>query len=314
MKKILVTGGTIFVSRYIAEYYVAKGWDVYVLNRNTRPQSEGVTLIEADRHNLNDLLRDYYFDVVVDTAYTSEDVTKLMDALGGYKEYILISSSAVYPEYAPQPFTEGAQIGENKYWGKYGADKIEAENTLLKRNPNAYILRPPYLYGAMNVVYREAFVFDCALADRKFYLPKDGEMKLQFFHVHDLCRFIDVILEKKPSEHIFNVGNRESISIRDWVSLCYEVAGKQPEFINVHQDIEQRNYFSFYDYEYCLDVSTQYELMQDVLPMKDGLKDAYDWYIKNTNKVYKKPFMDYIDNKLKSCGEIKDDIQISNRK
>ena len=27
MKKILVTGGTIFVSRYIAEYYVAKGWD-----------------------------------------------------------------------------------------------------------------------------------------------------------------------------------------------------------------------------------------------------------------------------------------------
>ena len=35
----------------------------------------------------------------------------------------------------------------------------------------------------MNNVYREAFVFDCALADRKFYLPKDGSMKLQFFHV-----------------------------------------------------------------------------------------------------------------------------------
>ena len=33
----------------------------------------------------------------------------------------------------------------------------------------------------MHNVYREAFVFECALADRKFYLPKDGEMKLQFF-------------------------------------------------------------------------------------------------------------------------------------
>lgn len=32
MKKVLVTGGTVFVSRYIAEYYVAKGCDVYVLN------------------------------------------------------------------------------------------------------------------------------------------------------------------------------------------------------------------------------------------------------------------------------------------
>ena len=28
-------------------------------------------------------------------------------------------------------------------------------------------------------VYREAFVFDCALQDRKFYLPKDGDMKLE---------------------------------------------------------------------------------------------------------------------------------------
>ena len=54
MKKILVTGGTVFVSRYIAEYYVTKGYDVYVLNRNTKEQSKGVTLIEADRHNLGE--------------------------------------------------------------------------------------------------------------------------------------------------------------------------------------------------------------------------------------------------------------------
>ena len=48
MKKVLVTGGTIFVSRYIAEYYVAKGYEVYVLNRNSREQSKGVKLIQAD--------------------------------------------------------------------------------------------------------------------------------------------------------------------------------------------------------------------------------------------------------------------------
>ena len=45
MKKILVTGGTVFVSRYIAEYYVTKGYDVYVLNRNTKEQSKGVILV-----------------------------------------------------------------------------------------------------------------------------------------------------------------------------------------------------------------------------------------------------------------------------
>lgn len=45
MKTVLVTGGTVFVSRYIAEYYCAAGYDVYVLNRNTREQSQGVKLI-----------------------------------------------------------------------------------------------------------------------------------------------------------------------------------------------------------------------------------------------------------------------------
>ncbi|MDE6021644.1 MAG: NAD-dependent epimerase/dehydratase family protein, partial [Ruminococcus sp.] len=258
MKKILVTGGTVFVSRYIAEYYIAKGYDVYVLNRNSREQSIGAKLIKADRHNLGDTLRKFHFDVVIDTGYTSEDVNLLLDALNSYGDYFFISSSAVYPEYCKSPFTEETQLGLNKYWGEYGTNKIKAEETLMNRNPNAYILRPPYLYGKMNNVYREAFVFDCALKDRAFYLPKDGKMKLQFFHIHDLCRFIDMILMKKPHQHIFNVGNIDMISIREWVELCYNVVDKKVKFVNVFNDIEQRNYFSFYNYEYYLDVSKEY--------------------------------------------------------
>ena len=295
MKKVLVTGGTVFVSRYIAEYYVAKGDEVYVVNRNSRKQSKGVKLIQADRHNLGEALRDYCFEIVIDTAYNADDVEKLLDALGDYKDYILISSSAVYPEYALQPFKEDTILGVNKYWGEYGTDKIEAEATLLKRNPNAYIVRPPYLYGQMNNVYREAFVFDCALSGRKFYLPKDGEMKLQFFHVHDLCRFIDILLEKKPEQRIYNVGNKEAVSIREWVEICYQVTGKNAEFINVYKDVEQRNYFCFYDYEYYLDVSKQYELMEDVKSLKDGLKESLEWYVNNQDKVNKKAYVNYID-------------------
>ena len=35
------------------------------------------------------------------------------------------------------------------------SDKIEAEAKLMERNPNAYIIRPPYLYWTMNNVYRK---------------------------------------------------------------------------------------------------------------------------------------------------------------
>ena len=212
--KILVTGGTVFVSRYMAEYYSGKGHEVYVLNRNTRPQPPNTTLIQADRHDL--------------------------------------------------------------------------EN----------ILRPPYLYGPMNNVYREAFVFDCASLGRKFYLPGDGSQRLQFFHIRDLCRFAEVLLLKRPGRHIFNVGNRDAVSVREWAELCYRVLGKEPEFVNVRGDVEQRNYFCFYDYEYMLDVTEQYLLMDSVTDPEEGLREAWEWYRKKGDKVNRKQYFEYIDRNL----------------
>lgn len=299
MKTALITGGTVFVSRCIAEHYIALGWNVYVLNRNTRPQPAGARLIQADRHHPGDALRGRHFDLVVDTAYTSEDVTTLLDSIDSCGDYVFISSSAVYPESLPQPFAETCPTGENKLWGKYGTDKIAAEQALLHRRPDAYILRPPYLYGRLNNVYREAFVFDCAMADRPFYLPKDGSMQLQFFHLADLCHFIDILLEKRPERHVFNVGNRETVSIREWVELCYRAAGKQPRFVCVHEDIPQRSYFSFLDYEYRLDVTEQNRLMPDTTPLLEGLQQCYAWYRYNTDKVNRKPLIEYIDSQLR---------------
>ena len=57
MGKILVTGGTVFVSRYVAEYFAKRGDQIFVLNRGSRPQSHGVTLIQGDRGNLGTVLK-----------------------------------------------------------------------------------------------------------------------------------------------------------------------------------------------------------------------------------------------------------------
>lgn len=296
MKKILVMGGTTFVSRYAAEYFVGAGYEVYVLNRNTRPQLQGVKLIEADRHRLGGMLKDFYFDVVMDiTAYHAADITDLVCSLGSFGQYIMISSSAVYPEYGIQPFLEDSEKAVNSYWGTYGTEKIAAETALLERVKDAYILRPPYLYGPMNNVYREAFVFDCALADRTFYLPRDGKMKLQFCHVRDLCGLMEKIILEKPGEHILNVGNRETISVKEWVTKCYEALGKTPVFVNVYEKIEQRTYFCFYDYEYCLDVSRMNRIYPQTLSLEEGLKESARWYLEHRSEVNRKPYMEHID-------------------
>ncbi len=298
MRKILVTGGTVFVSKFVANYF-KKDNEVYVLNRNTRPQLDGVHLIEADRNHLGDKLKVYHFDAVIDVcAYNKQDIEHLLDALDDVKDYIFISSSAVYPETNEQPFKETQKIGANAIWGKYGTDKIEAESALLSRIPSAYILRPPYLYGPMQNVYREPFVFECALKNRSFYIPKDGAMKLQFFHVEDLCKMIEVILKSHPEEHIYNVGNEESVDINTFVSMCYKVAGKELDAIHVHEYENQRQIFPFYDYEYSLDVSRQKNLLAETKSLEEGLRESFEWYIEHIDSVNRKNYIEFIDENL----------------
>lgn len=299
MKKILITGGTTFVSKYAAAYFAERDYEVYVLNRNTKPQVKGVRLIEGDRHCLGNALKEMHFDTVVDiTSYTAKDIMDLQDALGSFAQYLMISSSAVYLESGAQPFQETSPRAANRFWGRYGTDKMEAENSLLERVPDAYILRPAYLYGPMNNVYREAFVFDCARADRPFYLPQDGALKLQFYHVRDLCGLMEKIVETKPAAHIINVGNPQTVSVREWVTQCYACFDKVPSFVNVGQDVEQRKYFPFYDYEYCLDVQRQQAIYPQITPLQEGLQEAAAWYLLHEDEVNKKPYPAYIDENL----------------
>ncbi|WP_321826036.1 NAD-dependent epimerase/dehydratase family protein [Clostridium butyricum] len=300
MKRILVTGGTVFVSKYVAKYFQSNNYEVYVLNRGSKQQIENINLICANRNNLKDCLKDFYFDSIIDVCgYNQQDIKNILDAVGGFKDYIFISSSAVYPETNMQPFSENQSIGVNKIWGKYGTDKIEAEEYLISKVPNAYILRPPYLYGPMQNVYREPFVFECALKNRKFYIPNDGKMKLQFFHVDDLCKVIEKILEKHPTNHIYNVGNTESIDINTFIELCYKVVGTPLEKVYVTKHNNQRDYFSFYDYEYSLDVTKQSELLMEEKDLFEGLKESYKWFKNNYNEVEKKDYIKYIEENFK---------------
>ncbi len=297
--KILVTGGTVFASRFTAEYF-SRDNEVFVLNRGTRTQSENVRAIIADRHDLGETLKEYDFDAVLDICgYSESDVRDLLCGLGNFGTYILVSSSAVYPETLTQPFKEEYELGENKIWGDYGLNKIKAERCLLENCPNAYIIRPPYLYGKMNNLYREAFVFECAEQNRPFYLPREGKMGLQFFDIEDMCRFMEILIEKQPKQRIFNVGNPGSISVLQWVKLCCKALGKTPEFRLVKQNIEQRNYFPFYNYEYMLDVEKMLSLMPDLKPLEEGLKQSYDWWKNNRGEIRRKNLIEFIDKNLR---------------
>lgn len=140
--KLLVTGGTVFVSKQTAKYFTEKGHEVYVLNRNHHTQVPGVHLIQCDRNELRDQLKQHHFDAVLDiTSYNEHDVKMLLDALGVFEQYVFISSSAVYPESNVQPFEEKQSVGPNSFWGV-------TEQTKLRRNGIFYnVFRKPILFA-----------------------------------------------------------------------------------------------------------------------------------------------------------------------
>ena len=167
------------------------------------------------------------------------------------------------------------ECGQNSVWGAYGTDKLAAENWLRRHVPEAYILRPPYLYGKYETVYRAPFVFDCALSDRRFYIP-EADRWLQFFNVRDLCRFMDILLNEHPGNRVFNVGNPEMISVKEWAELCYKAADREPVLVRVDDNFTVRDYFPFHPYHYYLDVTKQQALMPELTPLDEGIKEEFD--------------------------------------
>lgn len=201
----------------------------------------------------------------------------MCSALGEFGEYVFISSSAVYPETLPQPFREEQKCGRNAVWGDYGENKLAAEEYLLESVKNVYILRPPYLYGKGENLYRAPYIFDCAECGNPVFVPRE-ELRLQFFHVYDLCRFIAVLLDQKPQNRVFNVGNPDTVTVSEWVRLCFKAAGKVPLIKVAPREHFSRNYFCFYDYDYALDVSRMLGLMSDLTPLYEGICGEYEWY------------------------------------
>ena len=120
-------------------------------------------------------------------------------------------------------------------------------------------------------------------------------MPLQFFHVEDLCLLMEKIIQAHPKQHIFNVGNEEIIDINKWVEMCYSIAGSTLEKAYVTDHDNQRDYFSFYDYDYTLDISEMKKLLPIQKSVYEGLKEAYDWYLEHPDSVIKRDYMGFID-------------------
>lgn len=300
MKRVLVIGGSYFIGKAITQELQSSGYEVTLLNRGSRMVA-GTKQLSCDRNDpkkMKSALKEKVFDYLVDVSgLNKEQVRILCDALNmqELKSMVFISSSAVYDvEHLKARFREQDRVKKNKFWGRYGTDKIEAERTYCRCMEDnqipLVILRPPYVYGEENYVQRESFIFEHILQNRPVILPADNK-KLQFIYAKDLAVIVRKMLEKESrGSEIYNVGNNEYVTAREWVQLCAQAMGKAVEIVNFDYKKYGRNvreFFPFHDYDNVLNVDKiqQTDINIEETDMLAGLQNAYQWFLENRLQI-----------------------------
>src|SRR3989475_2332140 len=241
--RVLVIGGTEFVSLHLVRALLRDGHQVVVTNRGRRPERlpAGVGTIVCDRTHhaaLRAKLAGERVDALVDITYaptTGADVEVVLEALAGRLGHALfVSTGRVYDHALPIPYREATP--RNLYWGEYAKNKIAGEDALMRwhhaRGLPVTIVRPTHVYGPMNTRNNETFVFDRLLRGRPMLLPGDGGWLRQFGHVQDLAdAMLNLLGRRDAFGQAYNVMGEEIITQAGFVELIADVIKRPAELV-----------------------------------------------------------------------------------
>ena len=163
--KILFIGGTGIISSACADLAIARGHELFLLNRSMSRKiaaPDGAILLQGNVYTeearLATLLADHHFDAVVDyIAFTANDIERDLRLFRGRTDqFVFISSASAYQKPVRNYLiTEDTPL-ENPYW-EYSRNKIACENRLMKAYREegfpVTIIRPSHTYGPTEIPF-----------------------------------------------------------------------------------------------------------------------------------------------------------------
>ncbi|MFA5864016.1 MAG: NAD-dependent epimerase/dehydratase family protein [Phycisphaerae bacterium] len=156
VRKLLLIGGSGFVSGTTARAALASGFEVWAITRGQKPVPDGVRVLVADRNDEEQFRRvieqaDTHWDAVIDhVAYVpanmEQDITLFRQRA---KQLIFISTDFVFD---PSRRTFPLQDPNNPHFATqgYGGDKRRCEELLLRGDTGQMkwtVVRPCHIYG-----------------------------------------------------------------------------------------------------------------------------------------------------------------------
>lgn len=253
--KVLFIGGTGVISSASSRAAIARGVDLYLLNRgrtSKRPVPARARLLRADLRDPDSVRRavaGHRFDVVVNWfAFAPEQVEHDLALFSGRTDqYIFISSASVYQTPPPSlPITESTPCN-NPYWD-YARAKIACEALLTAAYHNegfpVTIVRPAQTYDRTLLPFDEGYtVIDRMRRGKPVIVHGDGTSVWTMTHHEDFAKGFVGLLGNRQA-----IGEAIHITTDEWLTWnqIYEemgrAAGAGPRLVHVPTDLLVAHY------------------------------------------------------------------------
>src|SRR5690625_2740682 len=237
--RILVIGGTQFVGKHFTEQALARGHELTLFNRGSRPAPTGVQHIAGDRNVDLERLREGEWDAVVDTSgYFPRQVRELAEAVSGrVGHYTFISTISVYADPTVPYLDERGELirldnpdTEEVTGNTYGGLKALCEVALEESFAGGkLVMRPGLIVGPDDPTDR--FTYWPARIDRggEILVPVGPDLPVQVIDVRDLASWLVRALEEELTGTYNAVSEADRFSFADMVDAARELAREPGE-------------------------------------------------------------------------------------
>jgi nucleoside-diphosphate-sugar epimerase len=247
--KVLFIGGTGIISSACSQLALAKGIDLYLLNRgqSMRPTPEGAKVLHGDIRDPASArlaLGSLQFDAVVDwIAFTTGHIEADLDLFRGRTgQYIFISSASAYQTPpAGLPVTESSLL-DNPYW-LYSRDKIACEERLVRAyREEKYpitIVRPSHTYDCTLLPMDGGYtVVDRMLQGKPVIVHGDGTSLWTLTHHADFAKgFVGLLGNPHAIGDAIHITSDEWLTWNQIFETIARAAGTHAHLVHVPSDL-----------------------------------------------------------------------------
>jgi nucleoside-diphosphate-sugar epimerase len=248
--KVLFIGGTGNISSAVSRLALARGVQLYHLNRGRRKTLiDGVQTIQADISDAAaaaSALAGQSWDVVVNwIGFTEAEMERDIRLFAGKtKQYIFISSASVYQKPVTTPFINEATPLANPYW-EYSRNKIASEERLLREYRQTgfpvTIVRPSLTYDTVIPMaiggWTDYTIVERMKRGKPVLVHGDGTSLWTITHADDFAQgFVPLLAHQQALGHAFHITSDEVLTWNQIYEALGAAVGVEPKLVHISSE------------------------------------------------------------------------------